>query len=347
VYVAHVRPGSQGLHHGTAESGLLRLEELRNRVESLPGVRSAALITENFPFAGSAVVWPVELPGQDTREALSARVGAVTPGYFATLGLRTTRGRLIDATDHVGSSSVVVLSEQAARVFFPGRDPVGETMDLGRTVRVVGVVTDVRDWGPESGVDVNGALVYVPLAQFPSPDAFMLVKATTGQGNVATTVNAAIRDAYPDMALVPVLPYSDYLRPFIVQRQFNMIVIGIFAALGLAVACIGVQGVTAYVVVQRTKEIGIRRALGGAVAAVIWSVLRATTAQVMTGVAIGVAAALYLGTFAGEFLFQTDPRDPWLYAAAGTLFLVCALIAAVAPARRAARVDPATVLRLD
>jgi ABC-type antimicrobial peptide transport system permease subunit len=105
--------------------------------------------------------------------------------------------------------------------------------------------------------------------------------------------------------------------------------------------------VTAYVVAQRTKEIGIRRALGGGTRNVIWAVLRGTAAQVVAGIGLGVVAALYLAAFAGKFLFEVSPRDPWLYSGAVVLFAACALVSAVSPARRAARVDPATVLRLD
>jgi putative ABC transport system permease protein len=346
VLVAHVRPGAQGLHQGPAEAGLARLEELASRVGTLPGVQSVSLVADNLPLSGSSSAQSIRVPSYapagDT--TLVASITRVSPAYFSTLGVRTLRGRGLDASDRDGAPPVVVLSERAARAFFPGRDPVGEIVDTGQPHRVVGIVADVRGAGPENEVD---EVIYTSLAQSPSPGAFMLVRVAPGQTSLAVAVNSAIRDAYPDMALVPVLPYADYLAPYVAQRRFNMIVIGVFAALGLAVACIGVHGVTAYVVVQRTKEIGIRRALGGGVATVIWAVLRGTTAQVVAGIGLGVAASLYLAAFAGEFLFEVAPRDPWLYTGAAALFAACALVSAVAPARRAARIDPATVLRLE
>jgi predicted permease len=350
VIVAHVRPGAQGLHHGSAQSGLEELQVLTARVRSMPGVQAAALAADNLPFSGSSSGQSISVPGYvgpTQSGSLTARIARVSPEYFGVLGIRTLSGRVFNSLDGAGAPAVVVLSERATRAFFPGRDPIGQIVDTAGPLRVIGVVSDVRDAGPEATLAASGQLIYVPLAQAPSPGAVMLVRTEPRRLDLTEPIASAIQASYPDLALVPVRPLSDYLRPYFDQRRFNMVVIATFAVLGIAIACVGVNGVSAFVVVQRTKEIGIRRALGGSAASVIWSVLRGTTAHVVIGVGIGVLAALYLAGFGKDFLFQVEPRDPWLYAGAALLFGGCALLAAFAPARRAARVEAATVLRCD
>jgi putative ABC transport system permease protein len=140
---------------------------------------------------------------------------------------------------------------------------------------------------------------------------------------------------------------SQYLRDLVAERRFNMLLIGLFGLLGIVIACVGIYGVIAYVVTLRTPEIGIRAALGAAPATILWSVLRMAVLYLAGGLAIGVPAAWSLGTFVSGFLFEVQPRDPWIYAAVVGVLAATGLLAALLPARRAARVDPLIALRLE
>jgi ABC-type antimicrobial peptide transport system permease subunit len=164
---------------------------------------------------------------------------------------------------------------------------------------------------------------------------------------VLPAIKSAIWTRFPGLALPDIETLSQYLRDLVAERRFNMLLIGLFGLLGIVIACVGLYGVIAYVVTLRTPEIGIRAALGATPGTILWSVLRMAVLYLAGGLAIGVPAAWMMGTLVGGFLFEVRPRDPWIFATVTAVLVATGMIAALLPARRAARVDPLIALRLE
>ena len=254
------------------------------------------------------------------------------------------RGRTFDATDRETSEAVAIINDAAARHYFPGEDPVGRTIEfLGRR-RIVGVVGNIRHDGPETAWRRQG---FVPIDQSRAVAATLALRLSRAPSDVLPAVKAAIWSEFPGVALPDVETLSEYLDALIARRRFLMLLLGLFGASGLVIAGVGIYGSLAYVVSLRTQEIGIRMALGARPAAMLWSVLVLAGGYVGGGLALGLTGAWALASVVAAFLFQIQPRDPWIYAGVAATLAGAAALAAALPAWRAARVDPVIALRAE
>lgn len=247
--------------------------------------------------------------------------------------------------DRPGSEPVVVLNETAAKIYFPGEEPIGRVVRFFNEQRtIVGIVADVRGLGPER---ISEPESYLPMAQ-ESANAGTLFLRTAGDPTaIIPQVKAAIWSEFPNLAIPTLRTLEQAFGTYIAERRFTMLVLSVFGLLGLTIAALGIYGVTAYIVTERTREIGIRMALGAVPSTILVSVLRRALSQVSLGLLVGLGATWLLATSVGRFLFNVEPHDPQIYAAVCGVLVLSALVAAFLPARRAARVDPLVALRAE
>jgi putative ABC transport system permease protein len=273
----------------------------------------------------------------------------VSPDYFRVLGIPVREGRLFSDADVATGQQVVVLNEMAARRFFAG-GALGKAMHWQRYgVRtVVGVVGDIRFDGPEAPTRPQA---FIPILQTTESAATLIVKTAPGATSVLPAIGRVLSDEYPAGAVAPVhvdvQPLEHYFSELVAERRVNMRLLGLFGLLGALVAGVGVYGVLAYLVAQRTREIGIRVALGARRAVIVGSVLALTAKYVVAGLAVGTLAAWTLSTLVRGLLFAIQPHDPAIYLGVGVTICGLAALAALVPARRAASVDPIVALRCE
>jgi predicted permease len=326
------------------------IPEILDRMSAIPGVVSAAFMAGDLPLTGYSAPAEVMLPEHGRRfdGADRVQVRHVTPGYAATVGTPLLRGRYLEAGDTRGSTPVVVLNEEAAARYLGDRDPIGATITIERgyapQATVVGVVGNVRLGGPESPVRPEA---YLAAAQGRFLGGTFAVRTAGEPLALADAVRDAIRASFPEISEPEAVTMASLLRERIAQRRFNMLIVGLFGGLALAIASAGLYGVMAYLVSQRTKEIGVRLALGAPPARVMTAVIGRGVVHTAAGVAIGIAVAWQLASLIEAFLFEVRPHDPVVYGAAAALLAACGVIAAFIPARRAARVDPVIALRVE
>jgi putative ABC transport system permease protein len=272
-------------------------------------------------------------------------VRQVTPEYHTALRISLRSGRLFEPGDRKGAPNVAILNESAAIKYFPGETAVGRTITLNDEARtIVGVVGDVHQTSLETEPRTEA---YRPLEQARVFGAELVVRTSGDPYIVLPGVKAAVASILPDVPLRNVRTMDELLASRVAQRRFNMLLLGLFGVLGLVISTVGIYGVVAYVVSQRTREIGVRMALGATRSHVLGMVLLDACALVAAGVAIGSAGAWYLSAAAKGFLFRLEPTDPRAFAAALLLLSCAALVASVIPARRAASVDPMVALRAE
>lgn len=307
-----------------------RLTNLLDRMRAVAGVQMAALATTNLPFSYSR-----------TTNTYNVGQSHVSHDYFRALGVPLRAGRFFNAADSRGEP-VVILNEAAATRYFPDGDPIGRRTPGARVV--IGIVGNVSARGPEGRVEPDE---FHPAGEDTLRRATLVLKLDDEAPTVAVQVMAAVRAEFPDVIIPAPQTLEKALEGYIAQRRFNMLLLSLFGVLGLTIAGVGIFGVMAFIVTQRTREIGIRMALGARALDVIWSVLRRASLQMGAGLVVGLALSLLLATSAEKFLFKVAPHDPWLYGAVCVVIALTALVAAYAPARRAARVDPLTSLRLE
>jgi putative ABC transport system permease protein len=339
----------------TSTTGAGVARELLDRVRALPGVQHATM-ADRAPGPAQWSFGGITVPGVTPPRGryFFANWTIVDRDYFATLRIPLLAGRDFRADDTPNAPQVAVLGESTARRFWPGADPVGRTLfvsaftlsGIGQPapLTVVGVVRDVRTGGPDSTAPMN---LYVPLQQR-SQTALTLLARTADGRSLAADVRAIVSSMNPNL---PVLDAQSLERqqngPVETQLRIGAAVAGSVGIVGLLLAAIGIYGVTAYTVTQRTREIGIRLSLGADRTAVMGMVLR----QGMTLVAIGSGIGLLLGAGAGQILsgarFGTPPPDALMFAGAAALFALVGLVACYVPARRATRIGAMEALRCE
>ncbi|HUR21405.1 MAG TPA: ABC transporter permease, partial [Vicinamibacterales bacterium] len=322
------------------------LAEVLARVGALPGVESVAAVSGGAPLSGSYKTNNVTVVGgqEFLRPEDEIQIQEVSPGYFDLVRQPLRRGRGIEAQDTLAAPAVAVLNEEAVSRYFAGADPIGQRIAIDKVERVViGVVGNVRLRGPEVPVSPG---VYFSMAQQPSIGATVLARTNDNTGTTASAIRAAVLDAVPG---VPVFQKSmeEQLRGLTEQRQFNMMLVGVFGVLAIVIACAGIYSVMSYTVALQTQEIGVRMALGALPQRVLAMVLGRATLVMLVGNLAGLAGAWWATGLVKLFLFSVTPHDPFVFAGAGALLLLTGLLAALVPAIRAARVDPIVALRSD
>ena len=313
-------------------------------LENTPGIEAVGA-SSGAPLAGGFTGQPVSAQGPNAlgTERLQVDWRMVTPGYFKSMGIPILRGRTFASEDRAGTPGVVVISAEMARRFWPDEDPLGRSVVTNVPYRIVGVVGDVRSLNP--AIDARPTMYYASTQQ--TPGQMALTIRTRGDMPVAATVRKAVSAIDPQLAVFNVRTMETLIATTTAQPRVTAWLVAMFALLALLLAAIGVYGVLAYLVTQRTREIGLRMALGATRTSVLRLVVGHSFRLSAVGVAIGIGAAAWLGPSIESLLFGVRPRDAaTLLAAAGGLLAV-ALLASYLPARRATRVDPLTALRVE
>ncbi len=244
----------------------------------------------------------------------------------------------------------VIISEGAAQKLFPDRDPIGQEILWGEISRenpystVVGVVGNVRHQADE---DANSLEFYYPYTQWPVTNVYYVIRTAGNPSHLLNTVGQTVSAADPKTAIVFVKTMEQLIDETLWQRRLWGVMLAVFAALALLLASVGIYGLLAYSVNQRTREIGVRMALGAQAGNVLWMVMAQGLKLVSAGIVIGLVAALALGRFIGSLLYGVKAHDPLTYTGVALLLILVALVACFIPARRAAKTDPMIALRAD
>jgi putative ABC transport system permease protein len=330
-------------------------DRLLPRLRSLPGVRGASAVM-GLPLSGLDFIISFAVAGRPPvppalQPAMQVRVA--TPDYFTTVGIPLKRGRGFNEDDKAGTPRVVVITESAARQFFPGEDPIGKTITLGwgrgpgkrkAGGDVVGIVGDVRDAGLN---EPNPPQIYLPMRQWPVSFMTVVLKTDVPPASLADAVRAGVYAVDANLPVSNVSTLDAIVAKSISQQRFYMLLLTIFASVALALAAIGIFGVLSYAVSQRTREIGIRMALGAPGRTLVSLIVGQAMILVLFGVAAGTIAALVVSQTMTKMLFGVTPTDPVTFAAVAVLLVGVALLASYLPARRATRVDPIDALRAE
>ena len=319
------------------------------RVRALPGVEAAGVVSE-IPLGGNMDQYGFHAEGKlNANPELdpSAVRYCVSPGYRSTMGIPLLRGRDLAESDTAEQPQVVLINEAAARQVWPGEDPLGKRVKIGGVDQpwwtVVGVVGDVH----QNGLDLAPTMqFYVPHAQWPFPDSDMIFAIRTAgpPEAMAGAGRQTIRSLDPNQPISRVMPLEDYVGLSVQGRRFSLVLLGAFAAIAFLLSVVGIYGVTAYTVTQRTREIGIRMALGAQRRDMVMLVLRQGLLAVLGGVALGIAISAVLTRFLASMLFEVKPLDPATFMLVPVLLVGVAVLACWLPARRAMLVDPVVAL---
>jgi putative ABC transport system permease protein len=328
-------------------------EEILRRAAALPGV-SAAAAADILPFDGtrSSVVFTAEgSEGDDRSSVPTAQYASATARYFEVMGIRMRRGRPFGDQDNATGAPVAIVTDAIARVSWPGQDPVGKRLHLGGPqatgnpwLTVVGVVEDVRTRRLE---DDPRPTIYRPLGQRSGLSLSVVLKTQADPERLRSALASEVRSVDSDLPTYGVRTLEEMIGTATASRRFSTQLLTTFAVLALGLAAIGIYGVMAFVVGQRTREMGIRIALGARPAAVVALVMRQAFVLAAAGVAAGLAGAALLTRLLGGLLFEIRPTDPFTYTLSAALLAATAAMAAWRPARRAAAVDPITALRAE
>jgi putative ABC transport system permease protein len=319
-------------------------DALLARVSGLPGVEAAALAGSHPLSAGFTNSFVIVGREEESKNFPEMSMRGVTPGYFRAVRLRLLKGRPIDERDGTRSTPVVVINEAAADRFFANGDPLGQQIAFwGIRWTVVGVVGNEKFHGLAMSAPIAA---YMPLAQAPSRGGqSLLVRASSDPLALASAVRAAIADIDPALAVYGVEPLSETLAESFGTRRFLMLLLFLFAALALLLAAIGIHGVLSYMVAQRTREIGVRMAVGASPRSVIRLIAGETAKLTLAGVIGGVVLGILFGRALAGLLFGVTPSDPTTFVGVVVLLALVAALASYLPARRAVRVDPIVALR--
>jgi predicted permease len=323
-------------------------DRLRETAAALPGVEAAELTTV-LPMTWSdqrAGFYSATEPPERVENAPIAGFRRVSPGYLAGLAVPLLSGRFLTPADRQDGPPVAVLSESAARRFFAGGEAVGRRLvGGGRSMEVVGIVADVR--ANPLTADAPLDVVYVPLAQWPARTAYLVVAARGLPTSLAPAIQGAIGQLDRRLAAGEVAPMDRVVVTVTAPQSATAQMLAVSALIALVMAAVGTYGVMSYAVARRTRELGIRAALGASHAGVVRLVVGGAARMALAGVGVGLVGALALGRGMQAILFDTSPSDPRVLGAAALLLGGIALLAGYLPARRAALVDPIVALRND
>jgi predicted permease len=327
------------------------VNDVLDGLKRLPGVEQVA-VTNYLPLTGFWGIRDFLVEGQPPRSEADkpqADNRLVTPGYFSAMGIGLLRGRDFTEFDRPGSEQVAIVNSTLARRYFGGEDPIGKFLQIdnaGHVERwhIVGVVSDVRAFGPEEEAHAE---LYRPLAQISFPLLAFVVRTSGDPGALLNAAKQAVRSVDKDQPIWDAMPVSALAAQSVTLRRVSTILLASFATLALILAAVGLYGVMAYAVVQRTQEIGIRLALGAQQDAVLRLILSNGIRLVLAGEIVGLVTALALIRAAKGLLYGVGSSDPTAFVIAFGLLTLVAIAASYIPARRAAKVDPMVALRYE
>ena len=360
---SHVRLGFDPEHTVGGSTDLIRqgysktaaanlLEPMLDALRAQPGVKSAAL--GNLPLQGNMATM-VNVEGQPTSEEKKdwIQLVRVSGGYFETMGIPLQHGRDFSPSDRAGAPKVAIINEAMAQHYWPHESPLGKHIahvgPQDETFEIVGVAGNIATHDLR---EAAGPLVYFPLAQtylmFPwQPDATLLARADGDPRTLVPALRAAVARINPDLPLFHIRTLQEQVATTIAEDRFLARLLLAFAFLATLLSAAGVYGLVSYATERATREVGIRMALGAQPGQVLWMVLRQGMLLTVTGVVIGLVAALGLTRVFMSLLYGVSPTDPMTFAAVGVLMLIVSMTACYVPARRALRVDPLVALRQE
>jgi putative ABC transport system permease protein len=342
VFSTTVTTGS----YDTRDAVLNVYRSIGEEMSALPGVRSVARASAGPLFGGFEPdqVYPAEEAGTEGM-GHQARWYDVSTDYFSTLGIPTLRGRGLTSQDNAEAPMVVVVNETLANRLWPGEDPIGREvwLEMHDGVReVVGVVADVPPLDPDAAVDPE---MYWPQAQYTRPFSYFILRTEGDPDLLKPLIADRIHSLDPDIQVGTLFDYESLLGRRLVQPRFNMFLLAIFSGVALVLAGIGIYGVVSRAVASRTREIGIRIALGAGRSQVVGQVVGQSVGIAGLGLILGLALALALSRFIRGFLHGVVPTDPITYGSVTVLLFGVAVLASLVPAVTASRVDPMESLR--
>lgn len=331
--------------------------ELLTRIETLPGVKSAAFTT-NLPLyqQGNSIGISIEgipdpAPGQGRRPSVATRV--ISPRYFQTMGIQLLQGRGFSDQDKEDAPAVAVVNETMARRFWPGQDPMGKRLTPGSLtstdpndwITVVGVAKDVRQFELTADPKPQMYLSYVQAGFFAPSD--LVVSTDLDPISLAASVRKAVWEVDKDQPVSNIRTMEEIVSDSVARQRFSMMLLGIFAALALALAAVGIYGVMSYSVAQRTREFGIRMALGARRSDVLSLAVGHGLKLVLIGIVVGLGAAFFLTRVMSSLLFGVSATDPVTFIAISLVLIGVAAVASFIPARHATKIDPMVALRYE
>jgi predicted permease len=326
--------------------------QLLERMQTLPGVTAAGIAGFGRPLDNSGFTLSFTIEGRPEPkpgEEPSMRVALVTPGYFQAMGLPIVRGRAFNEQDRDGSAKVAILTEAAVRKYFPGENPIGRRIVLGWTSdgdqrggEVVGVAKDFKQSTLDRDADPQ---IFLLFDQAPIGAMSVILRSTADPAAVIAAVRTQVKEVDPNLPLYKLQTMEDLVSSSVSQPRFYMLLLGGFAAVALLMAAIGMYGVIAYGVSQRSQEIGVRMALGATRDRVVRMVLGQGLVLALLGAVAGVAGALFATRGMRSLLFGVSAGDPAIYMGVAAVLVLVAALASYLPARRAARTEPQMALR--
>jgi putative ABC transport system permease protein len=328
--------------------------DLLARIRALPGVQSASVVTP-LPLSGDRMGISFQIEGRPVarKDEPSADVFIAETNYFRSMGIPIIKGRDFEDRDQHASTPVVIITEQFARQYFPGEDPVGKRIHPGistwdnddSTMReIIGVVGDIRNRALNTEPK---PAYYMPESQVPFTQLTAVVKSTNDPGLLTGTLTREVRAMDPELPVFSVKTMEEYISSSVAAPRFNTTLLSIFAAVALVLTIIGLYGVMSYSVAQRTNEIGIRMALGAQTRDVLGLIVKDGMKLVLLGLVLGISGALALTRLLSTLLFGVTTRDPVTFVAIAGLLSFVAILACYIPAWRATRVDPLEALRCE
>jgi putative ABC transport system permease protein len=325
-------------------------EQTLQRLAALPGV-AAVGVTSHLPLTGYNWGSGLRVEGrvfEEGEKLPAAIITSVNPDYFRAMGIGLRAGRLFSDGDSQDAPSVALISETLSRKLFPNEDPLGKRFYVGisdaELTTVIGVVSDVRHQGLDREIDLE---VYLSYRQTPRPGTSLVLRSTVDPMSLAPALRNAVHEVDPALALYSVRTMSERLSISVAARRFNLLLLGVFAALALLLSGLGVYGVISYVAAERTHEVGVRMALGAQSVDVLRLFIKQGMTIVLLGVGIGLLGGFALTRVMTSLLFDVSANDPLTFAGVALLLSSIALLACYLPARRAARVDPLNALRRE
>jgi putative ABC transport system permease protein len=321
--------------------------QLSERVTALPGVKSVTYLSF-LPFSGIESESEIEVPGYQAlpTEKPTAQFNGITPQFFATFGLPLLQGRDFNAQDSVGSPKVIIVSDSFARYFFGAENPLGKRISAGpfKDLEIVGVVGDAKLWNLK---ETMSRTCYYAQKQVHQSRQKLCVRATGDAGALIAAIRREVRSLDPNLPVFNVKTFADQINESINRERLVALLSSFFGFFALLLAALGLYGVMAYSVARRTREIGIRIALGARAGNVLWLVLRETLLLALIGIAVGLPAALAVARLTKGLMFGLAANDPLTIALSMLLMIGIAALAGYLPAKRAGRVDPMIALRTE